>query len=613
VALRAATALAALVALGPAAQPAAAATLTVSPDSGPAGSAVTASGSGYKACLDRELGGERVALYWDDRPAATVESPFSTALTVPGDFAPGGHELSARCATAATTRTLARAAFRVTEAPTGGPQTAPGTPATPGVSPNTPRAARPKLTVTPSDPRAGDRILLRARRFPSGPCSGGRIEFYLREVALTRAFERDDPADALARSRIPRDAQTGPARIAGRCGLTYALADVTIRAATAAPSRAHGRRSRAAGGPLGPPAQGLTPPGAGTALANVHPHEHLTSAVPTAKRLPVDVPAIGWAIALGALLVLLLAFPAELFNQTYGENEAEIHGILGRVGWRSWHLPPWAGFVAFALVGGALSAWLALGQLEGSPVARTAGLILALLIVTFAFRLPIELYSRAKSAIAGTLEVLPAALVVAAACAVASQALGLKPSYLYGVFVGFAAARAGALTRENQGRAVLIGAAVAAAAGLVAWLGWGAIDGDLHDPGRGWAATLAATTLFWTFVLTAESLVFALVPLRFLDGAALRRWHGGVWLAAQLVAAAFLAYVLMLRGSTAHVDAVEQLVKPFALFAAFGLFSFAFWGYFRWERRPTAPGAPRSAPDAQPVAVRGEAARSRRS
>jgi hypothetical protein len=68
----------------------------------------------------------------------------------------------------------------------------------------------------------------------------------------------------------------------------------------------------------------------------------------------------------------------------------------------------------------------------------------------------------------------------------------------------------------------------------------------------------------------------------------LRAWRLSAWLGAQLVAASFFVYVLMLRGSTRHVDTLDQLVKPFALFAAFGLFSFAFWGYFRWERRPTA-------------------------
>lgn len=309
----------------------------------------------------------------------------------------------------------------------------------------------------------------------------------------------------------------------------------------------------------------------------------------TPSQLRFKAKDVALAAALGGLLVLLLAFPAELFNKTYDENEEEIHHALSRVGLRRHHLPGHVGLLVFVLIGAGMSIWLSLAEgSEGNPVAVAVALVVALPLVTFAFMWPAEIYLRTRSDIPGKLHVLPTALAVGVICALVTRALHLQPAYLYGIFASFTAERAGAMAEEEEGKSVLVGTlALIALAGLC-WWGWGALDAEAHGANRGWLVILFSTALFYVFVLAAEGLVFGLMPLKFLDGALLRRWRTSIWLVAQLAAAGFFVYVMMLHGEKEKVDSFHELVRPYSLFLAFGLFSFAFWGYFHWKGRPTA-------------------------
>lgn len=310
-------------------------------------------------------------------------------------------------------------------------------------------------------------------------------------------------------------------------------------------------------------------------------------ATPTALHFKAGSLAIA-AIA-GGLLVLLLAFPAELFNKTYEENQDEIHGVFKHVGVRRYHLPPGFGLIAFALIGGALATWLALGEgSDGNPVAVAVGLLVALPLVNFAWELPVELYSRRRSKIRGELHVLPTALIVGLLCALLSRALKLHPAYLYGIFAGFAAARAGTLTKAHAGKAVLWSAGILALLGIGCWFAWGALAGHAEGDHRTWPIILLATAFFWVFVLSAEALVFGLIPLDYLHGKDLRRWRSTVWLLAQVLAAAFFIYVQVFHGEAEHINDFHELIRPLIFFVVFGGLSFAFWGYFHWDRRPTA-------------------------
>jgi hypothetical protein len=330
----------------------------------------------------------------------------------------------------------------------------------------------------------------------------------------------------------------------------------------------------------------------------------VTSSVPTPSQVRFKATTALAAVVLAGFLVLLLAFPAELFNKTYDENEEEIHGVLTRMGLRRHHLSRWAGALVYVLVGVGLTVWLALAEgSDGNPVAVAVGLLVALPVVTFAFEFSAELYLRTRSKIPGSLRVLPTALLVGAVCALVSRAIHLEPAYLYGVFAGYTAARADALAEEEEGKSVLVGVAVLALVAGISWFAWGALDGQAHGDHRSWFVILVSTAFFWIFVLAAESLVFGLIPLKYLDGALVRRWRTSAWLVPQLLAAAFFVYVMMLHGTTKHVSTFSEVFRPFAVFVGVGLLSFAFWGYFQWKGRPTAEHEKEVPPAAPPAAA----------
>ena len=245
-------------------------------------------------------------------------------------------------------------------------------------------------------------------------------------------------------------------------------------------------------------------------------------------------------------------------------------------------------FAAFVLLGTALTLVLAGNEdAGGNWPAQLAGLMVAIAVVTLLAEVPEEFTARRFSGISGRFQVLPVAVGVAVVCTLISRLLGLQPAYLYGLFAGFAATGARNLTRRQEGQAALAGIVVVSVAGLLAWLTWTPVHRAAYDGDPTWGAVLADSTLFWIFVLCTEGLVFALIPLRFLDGAVLRSWRLVAWLLPQVLSAAFFLYVFVLHGQSPVPGGISLLLRAIGFFVLFGAVSVAFWAYFHWEARPT--------------------------
>jgi hypothetical protein len=93
------------------------------------------------------------------------------------------------------------------------------------------------------------------------------------------------------------------------------------------------------------------------------------------------------------------------------------------------------------------------------------------------------------------------------------------------------------------------------------------------------------------------SVVFALMPFKFMDGYTLRTWNPVAWIGVYAVAASWFALVLIRNNR----DLLQQhhlpvaFAEPLILFAVFGILSVLFWIYFRL--RPS----PDSAAEEEPV------------
>lgn len=319
--------------------------------------------------------------------------------------------------------------------------------------------------------------------------------------------------------------------------------------------------------------------------ADLHRTALITS-VPTAPN--VDVGAghllLSGVVTLGFLF--LIAFPSELFNSTYEANYDEVRGWFGlrpkdpdevRSG-RQGLL-----FLAFCIVGGAMYTLLSPDfDLSWSWLANVVGLGVAMALITLTYDLPSVGYFRRFGEHARLL-VLPSTLVVAGVSVALSRVIGFQPGYFYGVVAGLAFRRQ--VGTDVKGRLVAVSAIAVLVLSATTFFLWSPVSEAAGRPGASFWVLLLDAFLAGIFWCGLDSMVLSLLPLRFLQGRDLQQWSRAAW--AVLYGLTLFAFVhIMLRPSTGYVadTRVVPLVVAIGLFVGFGVFSFAFWGYFRFRR-----------------------------
>ncbi|MDQ4070270.1 MAG: hypothetical protein M3203_12500, partial [Actinomycetota bacterium] len=300
--------------------------------------------------------------------------------------------------------------------------------------------------------------------------------------------------------------------------------------------------------------------------------------------------------ALGALaLLLLIAFPAELFNATLEANYDEVRGWFGlrpRPRTAGTGASNVAVFVLFLALSGPL--WFAMqssSALDQATVLAALGLSVATAVVVLAGDLPTWAHLRRRYGEGADVVALPGTLIVAVACVLLSRAVRFEPGYFYGLIGGLAFGRQ--LRRETNGR--LAATSVVAMVGLsvAAWLLLMPVSRIADGPDAGATPIFVESFLGGVFWVALDSLVIALLPLRLLTGSKIVGWSRAVW--AVLYFVTLFAFIhILLRPGTGYVSDTTRspTVVVVGLFVAFAVFSFAFWGYFRFRTpRPTDKGA----------------------
>ena len=577
---------------GPAA---AAPTLLLTPADGTPGASVTVTGRDFAECVEPDTGDTYVEVLWDGTPRATeVErasyGTFEAALTAPADAATGDHVVSARCSYASGEPgpELASATFTVRPPPTTPP-------------------AGPALRLRPDSGRPGDVVDADGTGFPTCDIDTRVPVELLWDGAPTGA------------SAVPKGgAFTVPLTVPGGVGahvVTARCADSTTVLATAAfgtlavvpttapptpviPTPTGGTAAPSPTGTTAAPTPPLpaTPPA--TALPTAAGSGDAPAAAPRTVRrawVPATLPTtvdttlrdLVRSAALALLLVLLVGFPAELVNSTAHENADRIRRAFRRLTARAARLPrppdlpaP-ARLAAFTVVAAALTSFAdPRAGFDAETLVTLAGLLVAIPVTLLAFEVPVELWSRRGGNPPAALRVLPGALAVAAVLALVSRVAGFEPAYVYGLVAGYAVVAGRALTAGRAGQAVLAGAASMLGVSLLAWAAWL----TLGEPDATLAARLADSVLAAVALVGVEGLVFALLPVRFLDGEALWRWGRRRWAAAYGVVAFVFVHLLL----TSHAERVggAEVARMLALFAAFGVASVAFWAWFRFRPEP---------------------------
>ncbi|MEP7361234.1 MAG: FGLLP motif-containing membrane protein [Chloroflexota bacterium] len=304
--------------------------------------------------------------------------------------------------------------------------------------------------------------------------------------------------------------------------------------------------------------------------------------IPPPDQVSSEPLVIAESLALAGLIVLLMPFPAQLFNSTLETHYAtvrrwfrldEIQAAAGRMSgfWDSF-----IGILLFLLLSAVVYALLDPDVgVDARGAATIVGLAIGIVITTVTASAP-SLVDALRNHGAWRMRALPVTLVIGLACVLISRLAGFLPGYLYGIVLGFVFARQ--LTRVEQGRANGLAGVALLVMALVAWLGLTVIG---PNP-EGFLATLLATTLSTLLVAGLEAVVFGLLPFRFLPGEPLHATNRVFW-AALLLVGAFCFFHILINPASGYLSSTTRtpLFTIVALFVVFALLSVAFWAYFR--------------------------------
>ena len=241
--------------------------------------------------------------------------------------------------------------------------------------------------------------------------------------------------------------------------------------------------------------------------------------------------------------------------------------------------------LAAVLVAAVISSFLSpnLG-LDSASFATFLGFVIALVVILITFEVPGLFEHRRTTGEVGRLRVLPWALVLAAIFVLISRLAALQPGYLWGVVLGVILLRPH--TAADEGREAAAGALWTLAVSVAAWiaLSWVRTSAGAD---ASFVSSMFQTALAAIVVSGLEAVAIGLLPFRFMPGVAVYRWSRPVW--ALLTGASMFGFIHILIGPTSGY--LSDLVAPawlaaLGIFAAFGVFTVLFWGWFRFRPSP---------------------------
>jgi hypothetical protein len=312
--------------------------------------------------------------------------------------------------------------------------------------------------------------------------------------------------------------------------------------------------------------------------------------VPTPATVNITVAQLVTAVVLGAVVILLIGFPAEFVNKTIEANETEINSWFGRVKGPlraiGAALRPWHWFVILCGLTAVLTTFVdPLAGLNSATLLTLLSFAIAVPLTTLVYSGTRELFTRRLSGVPGIIHTIPRALLLAVVMTVASRIAGFQPGYVYGLVAGYIGLRERRLTASRDGGTVIAGSAALFALSAIAWVALGSVHTRAGLAGASFPLRLADGVLCATFLLGVQTLVFGLIPLRFLDGHVLREWNIRVWALSYAPGIVLFILLLGLNSQTAAQRGVAGgLISSLVLFVAFGVGSMIFWAFFRLRR-----------------------------
>lgn len=308
------------------------------------------------------------------------------------------------------------------------------------------------------------------------------------------------------------------------------------------------------------------------------------------SQLPRDFGTIAKSLLLAAFLVLLIFFPADLFNATLQSNYDEVSGWfkLNKIRHLQERISLYRLPIAFSVAIYAGLAALLNSQLSPdfgfnrSSLALLLGMFLALITTATIYDLIRGHYLKRRYGAQSRLRTHAIGLGTGGILVVISRMANFLPGYLYGLFTGLVFHEDPTKEQDGEGLAVASIALLALAIG--GWFALIPVREAVAATNAGFPLLVLEAALATLWVSTLGAIVFGLIPLRYLYGEPLKKWSTLGWTFIYGSGMTLFVYTLLdpKQSFYGKSDSVS-LTSVLALFFGFGLFSVLFWGYFRYR------------------------------
>ena len=319
--------------------------------------------------------------------------------------------------------------------------------------------------------------------------------------------------------------------------------------------------------------------------ADVHRTAFVTS-LAHPDQISLELQRVMASAAVAGLIILLFAFPSKLFNASVEENYDEIRGWLHMPGRAVETASSLGRAVTFVVMN--LLAAIVLGFLDPdfgpdiNGLVTVVGFFASFLVMSAGFSLPADIGIYRRTGKWGKLNFLPGTLIVSVVMVALSRVMDFQPGYFYGAIAGLAFAVT--LNAKEQGRLTAANWTWALLLSLAAWFARIPVAEAAAQPDASvWWIGLEAGLVI-TFLWGVESLVVAMLPMRFLDGPKVRAWSRTAWLVLLFVGILCVVHVLLAptAGYVGHTTG-EVTVGVIVIFLIFGAVSVGMWAYFRYR------------------------------
>jgi hypothetical protein len=297
---------------------------------------------------------------------------------------------------------------------------------------------------------------------------------------------------------------------------------------------------------------------------------------------------IGVSALLALLLVLLIVFPADLFNSTLMANYKEIHTWFKFPRWHQFtshfrRVPTHVSVLVFASIGALINSQLSpdFGLNRGSA-ALILGILCTLLTCSLVYDLARATYLKKRFNAPSKLRTHAHGLGISALMVVLSRLSHFLPGYLYGIFTGLVPMRK--ISDEQDGEGLTFASITFLLLALGGWLAWEPVKAAASVDGAGFDVLVLDAYLASLWVSALGAIVFGLIPLRYMYGEQVKKWSTPGWALIYGLGMALFVHTVLHpeRGFYGRSDEVS-FMSVLLLFGGFGLFSVAFWAYFRYR------------------------------